>query len=77
MVGECRLLHDTVAGIWLLLADDKPHADHDGLGAAEVDQACQWASTVLTDEGVTCHGWTARADHGGGVEYVADLTGEC
>lgn len=75
-VGEWRLLHDPVDDAWLLLADDKPHADHDGLGAAEVDQACQWASSVLADAGVVCHGWTARAD-GAALEYVADLTGEC
>ncbi|MFY1621611.1 ParB/RepB/Spo0J family partition protein [Micromonospora sp. WMMD735] len=75
--GEWRLLRDPADDVWLLLADDKPHADHDGLGADEVDQACRWATGVLTDAGVTCHGWTARADQGGGVEYVADLTGEC
>ncbi|WP_204035793.1 ParB/RepB/Spo0J family partition protein [Micromonospora qiuiae] len=76
-VGEWRLLHDAVDDVWLLLADDKPHADHDGLGAAEVDQACQWASGVLADAAVVCHGWTARADGNAVLEYVADLTGEC
>ncbi|MFI7074939.1 hypothetical protein [Micromonospora sediminicola] len=39
-VGEWRLLHDPVDDAWLLLAGDKPHADHDGLAAADVDQAC-------------------------------------
>ncbi|MEV0944934.1 ParB/RepB/Spo0J family partition protein [Micromonospora wenchangensis] len=75
--GEWRLLHDTLDGVWLLLADDKPHADHDGLGADEVDQACRWATGVLTESGVTCHGWTARADGNAALEYVADLTGQC
>ncbi|MFF0256904.1 hypothetical protein ACFYPW_30950 [Micromonospora zamorensis] len=75
-VGEWRLLHDSVDDAWLLLADDKPHADHDALGAADVDQACTWATGVLTDAGVTCHGWTGRAD-GATLEYVANLTGEC
>ncbi|WP_033777498.1 hypothetical protein, partial [Salinispora cortesiana] len=75
-VGEWRLLHDPVDEAWLLLADDKPHADRDGLTAADVEQACRWASAVLADAGVTCHGWVARAD-GATLEYVADLTGEC
>ncbi|MFI5837740.1 ParB/RepB/Spo0J family partition protein [Micromonospora sp. NPDC051300] len=75
-VGEWRLLFALVDGAWLVLADDKPHADHDGLTAASVDQACQWASGVLADAGVTCYGWTARAD-GATLEYVADLTGQC
>ena len=75
--GEWRLLRDTVGDVWLLLADDKPHADHDGLGVDEVDQACQWATGVLADAGVVCHGWTARADSNAVLEYVADLTGEC
>ncbi|QKW17605.1 ParB N-terminal domain-containing protein (plasmid) [Verrucosispora sp. NA02020] len=77
MAGQWRLLRDTVDDGWLLLADDKPHADHDALGVDDVDQACQWATGVLTEAGVTCHGWTARADNAGGVEYLADLTGEC
>ncbi|MEV4773119.1 ParB/RepB/Spo0J family partition protein [Micromonospora humida] len=76
-VGEWRLLRDPTDDVWLLLGDDKPHADHDGLGADEVDQACQWATGVLTDAGVTCHGWTARADGNAALEYVADLTGQC
>jgi ParB/RepB/Spo0J family partition protein len=75
-VGEWRLLHDPVEAAWVLLADDKPHADHDALTGADVDQAFTWATGVLTDAGVTCHGWTARAD-GATLEYVADLTGEC
>lgn len=75
--GEWRLLHDQVDDVWLLLAGDKPHADHDGLTAAEVDQACQWATGVLADAGVVCHGWTARAGRNAVLEYVADLTGEC
>ncbi|RBJ11082.1 hypothetical protein DRA43_01610 [Micromonospora provocatoris] len=76
-VGEWRLLHDPVDDAWLLLADDAPHAGHDGLGAADVDQACQWATGVLADAGTVCHGWTARADGNATLEYVADLTGEC
>jgi ParB/RepB/Spo0J family partition protein len=76
-VGEYRLLHDPVDDAWLLLADNRPHADHDGLDATEVDQACQWATGVLTDAGVVCHGWTARADGSAALEYVADLTGQC
>ena len=75
--GKWRLLRDPVDEVWLLLADDKPYADHDGLGVDEVDQACRWASMVLADAGVTCHGWTARADGNAALEYVADLTGEC
>ncbi|GAB3866297.1 hypothetical protein GCM10029963_78490 [Micromonospora andamanensis] len=75
--AEWRLLRDPVDDVWLLLADDKPHADHDSLGVDDVEQACQWATGVLEDAAVTCHGWTARADDAGGVEYVADLTGEC
>ncbi|MER6757576.1 ParB/RepB/Spo0J family partition protein [Micromonospora echinofusca] len=76
-VGEWRLVHDPVDDAWLLLADDKPHADHDALPAASVDEACQWATTVLADVGVVCHGWTIRADGNAALEYVADLTGEC
>ncbi|WP_082171229.1 ParB/RepB/Spo0J family partition protein [Micromonospora sp. RV43] len=76
-VGEWRLLHDPVDDAWLLLADDKPHADHDGLAAADVDQACQWATGVMADADVVCHGWTARAGGNATLEYVADLTGEC
>ncbi|MFG1955029.1 hypothetical protein [Micromonospora sp. NPDC048830] len=76
-VGEWRLVHDPVDDAWLLLADDKPHADHDALPAASVDEACQWATTVLADAGVVCHGWTTRADGNAALEYVADLTGEC
>ncbi|SBT69284.1 ParB/RepB/Spo0J family partition protein [Micromonospora sediminicola] len=75
-VGEWRLLFDPVDDAWLLLADDKPHADHDALTAAGVEQACRWASAVLADADVVCHGWTARAA-GATLEYVADLTGEC
>jgi ParB/RepB/Spo0J family partition protein len=76
-VGEWRLLFDPADEAWLLLADDKPHADHDVLNADGVDQACKWASAVLADAGVTCHGWTARVDGNATLEYVADLTGEC
>ncbi|RAO03100.1 hypothetical protein [Micromonospora noduli] len=76
-VGEYRLLYDTVGDAWLLLADDKPHADHDGLAATDTEQACQWATGVLTEAGVVCHGWTTRAGGNAAVEYVADLTGEC
>ncbi|MDG4762236.1 hypothetical protein [Micromonospora sp. WMMD710] len=75
-VGEWRLLHDPVEAAWLLLADDKPHADHDALGVADVEQAFTWATGVLSDAGVTCYGWSGRAD-GATLEYVADLTGEC
>ena len=76
-VGEWRLLFDPLNEAWQLLADDKPHADHDALTADGVDQACRWASAVLADAGVTCHGWTARVDGNAALEYVADLTGEC
>ncbi|MEV0005903.1 ParB/RepB/Spo0J family partition protein [Micromonospora sp. NPDC050980] len=76
-VGEWRLLHDPLDDAWLLLADDKPHADHDALDAADVGGACTWASGVLDDAGVTCHGWTARVDGHAALEYVADLTGVC
>ncbi|TWH68079.1 hypothetical protein JD77_03066 [Micromonospora olivasterospora] len=76
-VGKWRLVHDPVDDAWLLLVDDKPHADHDALPAASVDEACQWATTVLADAGVVCHGWTTRADGNAALEYMADLTGEC
>ncbi|MFI7510674.1 ParB/RepB/Spo0J family partition protein [Micromonospora aurantiaca] len=76
-VGEWRLLFDPADEAWLLLADDKPHADHDALTAADVDQACTWATGVLAEAGVVGHGWTARADGNATIEYVADLTGEC
>ncbi|MFF3857089.1 ParB/RepB/Spo0J family partition protein [Micromonospora sp. NPDC002575] len=76
-VTEWRLVHDPVDELWLLLAGEKPHADHDALTAADVDQACTWATGVLVDAGVVSHGWTARADGNATLEYVADLTGEC
>lgn len=73
---EWRLLSDPVDQASLLLADDKPHADHEALTADGVAQAYTWASALLADAGVVCHGWTARVD-GAMFEYVADLTGEC
>ncbi|MEV0732419.1 ParB/RepB/Spo0J family partition protein [Polymorphospora sp. NPDC050346] len=73
---EYRLLYDQVDSAWLLLTGDEPHSDHDGLLDEQIGEAQYWARQTLADAGVTVHGWITRAA-GRGLEYVADLTGEC
>jgi len=72
---ECRLLYDPVDQAWLLLADDDPIADHDGLPADADDAARQWAASVLAEEGLTPVGWTSRASTSAddAIEHVAEL----
>jgi hypothetical protein len=70
--GEYRLLFDTVDQAWMLLAGDKPLADHDGLAADAGDAACAWASEVLADHGAAADvDWTIRlGDAATPLEYV-------
>jgi hypothetical protein len=67
---EYRLLYDPVHGEWLVLADDEPIADHDGLSPDDREAACTWAAEVLADAGAGPVNWQATLS-GSLDEFVA------
>lgn len=67
-----RLMFSTIDG-WLLLRDDKPYGEHDGLDADEADEARTWAAEQIAGSGWSVTGWAAGT--GAIPEYTARIGG--